>query len=187
MIDLTGACRRHRATLVDFLDHGELSDSAEAAFTHLQGCRRCSVDLEATALSINALHRLRALIANREPRADAWPRLRQRLESAERERRKGQSVRAASRVVVGLVGCLVASVAVLGSSTAGESPSTPIAISQEARFAAPAEEPSGRRPPRAAEAPVEIRIELARWTGPDGLGMTISPMPGSGGPASGPI
>jgi anti-sigma factor RsiW len=79
VIDLTGSCRRHRAALVDFVDRGELGDSAEAAFTHLERCRRCVSELESIALTITALRRLGDAMARQEPRPDAWPRLRARL------------------------------------------------------------------------------------------------------------
>ncbi len=79
MIDLTGSCRRHRAALFDFIDRGELRDSADAAFSHLERCDRCVSELESTALTITALRRLGDAMARQEPQPDAWPRLRARL------------------------------------------------------------------------------------------------------------
>jgi hypothetical protein len=191
-MDLTGSCRRHRAALIDFVDRGDLGDSAEAAFSHLERCSRCVAELEATALTITALRRLGDAMARQEPRADAWPRLKARIVSGGLGWLRGRSARTAHLVSVGLIGCLAVSVAISGPSAIVErpvAPATPASISLEARFNAPAEEPSRRQRPAApaAASPREIRTDLARWPGPDGLGIALFSAPGAGARQGGPI
>jgi len=190
-MDLTGSCRRHRAALIDFVDRGDLGDSAEAAFSHLERCSRCVAELEATALTITALRRLGDAMARQEPRADAWPRLKTRIESGGFGWLRGRSTRAAHLVSVGLIGCLAVSVAISGPTAVIEEPvepATPASISVEARFNAPAEDPSRRpRPEFAITSPEGVRIDVARWTGPDGLGIALSSAPGAGARQGGPI
>jgi anti-sigma factor RsiW len=187
VIDLTGSCRRHRAALLDFVDRGELGDHAEAALAHLDRCDRCVAELEATALTITALRRLGEAIARQEPRPDAWPRLRGRIESGRAGGFRGRSMRAAHLIGVGLVGCLVASVAIAGPNAIIEPPSTPASISEAARFYAPAEDPSRRHPPPAGVTYQITEIDLARWTGPDGIGITFPSATGAGARQGGPI
>ena len=187
MIDLTGSCRRHRAALTDFVDRGELGDHAEAAFAHLDRCDRCVAELEATALTITALRRLGDAMARQEPGADAWPRLRTRLESRRADRLAGRSVRAAHLMGVALMGCLVASVAIAGPNAIIAPSSAPAAIPEAARFVSPAEDPSRRHPALVADAPQAIQFDVARWTGPDGLGITLPSAAGAGARQGGPI
>lgn len=80
MIDIAGACRRHHQALVDFVDRGEVGPSTGDALAHLDRCDRCTGDLEATVLTITALRRLGEDVARIEPPADAWPRLRDRID-----------------------------------------------------------------------------------------------------------
>jgi hypothetical protein len=185
---LTGSCRRHRAALIDFVDRGDLGDSAEAAFSHLERCNRCVSELEATALAITALRRLGDAMVRQEPAADAWPRLRTRIETGGFGWLRGRSTRAAHLVSVGLVGCLAVSVAISGPGAVIDEPGTPASISVEARFDAPAEDPSRRpRPVFAVTAHEGIQIDVARWTGPDGLGIALSSAAGAGARQGGPI
>ncbi len=188
MIDLTGSCRRHRAALTDFIDRGDLGDSAEAALAHLDRCGRCVSELEATALTINALRRLGKLIAREEPRPDAWPRLRTRIESREADRFRGRANRAGHLVGAALIGCLVASVTIVAPGVL-DPPFGSTRIPEAPQVDAPAVDPSRSRPrPRpAAPVPPEVRIDLARWTGPDGLGITLSQALEADSRPSGPI
>lgn len=80
MIDLGRNCSRHRAPLVDFVDRGEVGPGTAAALAHLDRCARCTDAIEATMLTITALRRLGGEAAAVEPPADAWPRLRLRIE-----------------------------------------------------------------------------------------------------------
>lgn len=186
MIDLTGRCRRHRAALTDFVDRGDLGASAEAALSHLERCSRCVLELESAALTIMALRRLGDAVARQEPRPDAWPRLRTRIESAGRGGFWSRWTRAGHLAGAALVGCLVASVAITGPAAIDPRPA-PAEIPAEARFTAPAENPSRPRPRPAASSQVAVRIDLARWTGPDGLGITLSPASEDGARPSAPI
>jgi hypothetical protein len=86
VIDITGSCRRHRPALLDFVDRGEIGPSTADALGHLDRCDRCTADLESTMLAITALRRLGDDAAAVEPSADAWPRLRARLDRWRRVR-----------------------------------------------------------------------------------------------------
>lgn len=186
MIDLIGSCRRHRAVLTDFVDRGDLSASAEAAFVHLERCGRCVSELESTALMITALRRLGAAMARQEPRPDAWPRLRARIEARDNYGFRGRATRAGHLAGAALIGCLVASVAIVGPGSTD--PSSPPPFTPEAaRFDAPAENPSRPRPRPAVSHAHDVRIDLAKWTGPDGLGITLPPASEDGARPSGPI
>ena len=83
MIDLTRGCARFLPLLVDFVDRGEASPATGAALAHLDRCARCTEAIESTMLTITALRRIGndAAAAADEPDADAWPRLRVRIES----------------------------------------------------------------------------------------------------------
>lgn len=80
MIDIGGSCRRHRPALLDFVDRGEIGPMTGDALAHLDRCDRCTADLESTMLTITALRRLGDDAGALEPPADAWPRLRARLD-----------------------------------------------------------------------------------------------------------
>jgi hypothetical protein len=84
------------------------------------------------------------------------------------------------------VGCLVASVAFSGAGPM-EAPSAPAQIPEAARFDAPTENPSRSRPRPAVAVPEQVRIDVARWTGPDGLGITLAPAAADGARPSAPI
>jgi hypothetical protein len=81
MIDRDLRCRRYRASLVDFADHGEIGPLTADALGHLDRCGSCTGMLESAVLTIAALRRLGDDVAHAEPRADGWPRLRARLEA----------------------------------------------------------------------------------------------------------
>lgn len=79
MIDVDRRCRRHRAALLDFVDHGEVGPRTAAALDHLERCASCTAMLDATVLTLAALRRLGDEVAQVEPRADTWPGLRERI------------------------------------------------------------------------------------------------------------
>lgn len=79
MIDVDRSCRRHRAALLDFVDHGEVGPRTRAALDHLERCTSCTTMLDATVLTLAALRRLGDEVAQVEPRADTWPGLRERI------------------------------------------------------------------------------------------------------------
>jgi len=80
VIDLIGSCNRHRPLLVDFVDRGEVQPGTAAALAHLDRCARCLAAIESTMMTITALRRLGDAAIEAEPRPDAWPRLRARIE-----------------------------------------------------------------------------------------------------------
>ena len=124
MIDLARACARHRPLLVDFVDRGEVQAGTGAALAHLDGCARCTDAIESTMLTIIALRRLGSEAAIAEPRADAWPRLRVRIEAWSRRPRVMSPVAGiamSAALVVGLVLPLR-----LGGTAAGLAASPPI-------------------------------------------------------------
>jgi hypothetical protein len=70
----------HQVALLDFVDRREIGPGTREALEHLDTCRPCGWDLEATALAIAALRRLFAEAEHLEPPPDAWIRLRARVE-----------------------------------------------------------------------------------------------------------
>lgn len=80
MIDFSGGCRRHRPALLDFVDRGEITPATSPALAHLDRCQPCTDQLETTVMAITALRRIGDEAAREEPLADAWPRLRARLD-----------------------------------------------------------------------------------------------------------
>jgi anti-sigma factor RsiW len=80
VIDLTRSCTRYRPVLIDFVDHGEVRAETGAALAHLDRCTRCTEVVESTMLTITALRRMGDDAATAEPPADAWPRLRIRIQ-----------------------------------------------------------------------------------------------------------
>jgi hypothetical protein len=81
VIDLSRGCSRHRPLLIDFVDRGEVRPETAAALAHLDQCDRCTEIIENTMLTITALKRMGDEAATAEPAADAWPRLRVRIQT----------------------------------------------------------------------------------------------------------
>jgi hypothetical protein len=79
VIEVFRTCRRHRAALLNFIDHGLMGPETGEALAHLEGCDSCTEMLDSTVLAIAALRRLGDEAARIEPPPDAWPRLRARL------------------------------------------------------------------------------------------------------------
>jgi len=73
-------CTAHQAALIDFVDRRELGSATSAALGHLDRCRSCEEDLAGIALAIAALRRLHRGVDTLEPPADAWLRLRSRIQ-----------------------------------------------------------------------------------------------------------
>ncbi|HYM84536.1 MAG TPA: hypothetical protein VEY67_10330 [Candidatus Dormibacteraeota bacterium] len=74
------SCGRHREALSTFADRRDPSVVDSSALDHLDRCPACRHEVEAEALTIVALRRLGAEAAAGEPPADAWPRLRRRVD-----------------------------------------------------------------------------------------------------------
>jgi hypothetical protein len=117
VIDLGGACARHRSALLDFVDRGEIVPGTAQALAHLDRCNRCTDDLESTVLTITALRRLGDDIARSEPSPDAWPRLRARLDGWRPKRWAVMSPSVGMVMSVAIVAVLVAPLGVGGATT----------------------------------------------------------------------
>lgn len=106
MIGRKGVCERHRATLLDFVDRREAGPDGGAALDHLDRCEACRRQLEATAVSIAWLRRLRSELGVAEPPEATWSQLRSRLERpatpAWRSRGPVAGLMVAAWIVVGL-------------------------------------------------------------------------------------
>jgi hypothetical protein len=73
-------CGTYRAALVDFVDQRALGSATAAALSHLDRCRACEEELSGIALAIAALRRVHREVDGEEPAADAWLRLRARVQ-----------------------------------------------------------------------------------------------------------
>jgi hypothetical protein len=154
-----------------------------AALDHLDRCRRCRADAEATALAVAALRRLAADSAGRAPAADAWPRLRARVD-------RDRTPRAQVRAVVGglvtsaaLVGVLVGATTWRPATFAGASTD----VVPRATAAASLTDIAAERrildhsglpvPPDPVTAdPTWAADTFIRWQGPDGRGVPARPV-----------
>ena len=178
MIDL-GACRRHRAALLDFVSSGSARAATAAALDHLDRCDRCLAELESTALAVAALRRIGSDVEHVEPPADAWPRLRERVVRWRAPRMGFMSPVAGMAMSIAIV-----AVSVLGSAglPAPESETGGPSVQGPAETLGPVEEawlrsrvdPTRRPAPvrlttRVVPAPVPATPRDARL-GPDGVG-----------------
>lgn len=100
-------CSPHRPSLVAFVDRGETGPGTAAALAHLDACPACSAELETIALAVVALRRIGHEAAAVEPQADAWDRLRQRIERPRVAVWQARTTLAGVAVAAGLVGILV--------------------------------------------------------------------------------
>ena len=80
ILALRSPCGRHRAALIGYVDRRALGSATAAALSHLDRCRACEEELSGIALAIAALRRLPREVDLEEPAADAWPRLRARIQ-----------------------------------------------------------------------------------------------------------
>lgn len=122
MIDTSRACRRHRPALVAFIDRAEIATTTGEALAHLDRCRRCTEELEATVRTITALRRLGDDAARFEPSPDAWPRLRARLDGWRPMRWAVLSPTAAALMGAALVAVLVVPLRIGGQPMSDASP-----------------------------------------------------------------
>ena len=127
MIELGRTCRRHRGALVDFIDHGEVRDpDTRLALAHLDRCERCTGELESTVLAITALRRLGDDASRAEPSADAWPRLRARLERWRPVRWTVMSPSVGMVMSVALVAVLIAPLQIGGAPPSSAPSAAPV-------------------------------------------------------------
>ena len=144
------SCRRYRSALIDFIDHAEVRDpDTGLALAHLDRCDRCTAELESTVLAITALRRLGDEAARMEPSADAWPRLRARLDRWRPVRWVVMSPTAGMVMSVALVAVLIA----------------PLRFSGAASTSAPTAAPVDRNPVSLTERRVEADYILSTHQG----------------------
>jgi anti-sigma factor RsiW len=123
VIDLRGSCNRHRPLLVHFVDRGEVRPGTSAALAHLDRCARCLVAIESTMLTITALRRLGDAAVEAEPRPDAWPRLRARIDGLRPRRPKVMSPLAGIAMSFAIVAVVVVPFRFGGGSLEGSAAS----------------------------------------------------------------
>lgn len=180
------SCEAHRRALVDFIDRGELAPSTGRALAHLDRCGRCTEELEATVRTITALRRLGDEAGRVEPPADAWPRLRDRIERWQPAHRGIVSMASGAAMSAALVAVLMATIPFgggrPGSSPMAARPDDPNALELQLDRSRPISL-SG------ASTRAAVPSDLAGWAGPDGLGVqpstserSIPRRTGSGGP-----
>lgn len=184
MIELGGACRRHREVLVDALigprnrvefgragpDRADVAD----ALAHVDRCARCRSQLEATSLVVVALHRLGDEVARVEPPAAAWPRLEAQVTSPRAARPMFMSPVAGMALSLAILVALNLGVGVIRPEAA-----QPAAIAPGGRSLDAAEVTWLREHMQPRSGPAAGQVELAitadhlspesDWPGPDGL------------------
>jgi hypothetical protein len=179
MIAFGRDCHRHRSALTDFVDRRERGPATEAALEHLDRCDACVWDLEATAMTIMALRRLHDDAAPLEPPADAWDRLRARVERPRAAVWRWRASLAGVAVGAGLVGTLLAPASLL-APRAGPLHEAGLEVGlvdirnleeqlAEARFLGQLRA-SRTAPSEPVDAGSSSPADATSWTGPDGLG-----------------
>ena len=178
MIDLRArACGRHRERLVDFIDRREVGPHTSVALAHLDHCRACEWELEATALTITALRRLVAEAEALEPAPDAWERLRARVDRPRAALWRWRTTLAGIALGAGLVGTLVAPRAIWHPRYVVSQDGYPVATSQDAAGFIERNR-AMQRPPLPADQ-ITILVPLSapptgqKWAGPDGRGYVV--------------
>ena len=130
------ACARHRDALLDFVDRRETGPGTDAALDHLDRCRGCEWDLEATALAVAALRRLHREARVVEPPADAWERLRARVERPRAAVWRWRTTLAGLAVGAGLVATIIAPASVWEKRSAYlQEPGAEVAVFDAQRLA----------------------------------------------------
>lgn len=181
MTALRTACARHRDALLDFVDRRELGPGTDAALDHLARCRACEGELETTAMAVAALRRLHREARAVEPPADAWQQLRVRVDRPRGAAWRWRTTLAGLAIGAGLVGTIIAPVAMWSPRVAYlQEPGTEATIFDARRLAEHRAEaraldqqrlirvgPAASDQTEAAPSPIE-----AGWTGPDGLGIS---------------
>lgn len=176
------ACARHRDALLAFVDRRETGPETDAALDHLERCRGCVRDLEATALAVAVLRRLEREARAVEAPPDSWERLHARVDRPRGPIWRTWSSLAGLAVGAGLVGAFLAPVSVW-SHRGGylQEPGTDAAVFDARRLAEQQDEAlvldrqrlvRSAPPPTGAQrdTPVPSALDVG-WTGPDGLGL----------------
>jgi hypothetical protein len=180
MIELGPACARHRDSLLDFIDRREVGPRTDEALDHLARCRTCEWELEATAMAVMALRRLHREAQAVEPPADAWERVRLRVDRPHGPVWRWRTSLAGLAVGAGLVATLIAPASLWSPrATYLQEPGTEATRFDARRLEAAQEEwriledRAVRGVPTSANVSTETtpRAAEAGWTGPDGLGL----------------
>jgi hypothetical protein len=184
MIELLGSeCDGHRTALLDFVDRREIGPGTRPALDHLDRCRSCEWELEATALAIAALRRMWSEASGLEPPEDAWSRLRARIDRPRGPLWRWRTSLGGLMVGAGLAAALVAPAGIWTRQPAviQESGFDP-AFSAALRLAEQRAESDWLRQqrlvrvivvtPESAVRPTSLRGTGGLWRGPDGLGVT---------------
>jgi hypothetical protein len=172
-----GGCRRHRDALIDFIDRREPGPRTDAALQHVERCRACEDALEATALTIAALRRLVAATEPSEPAADAWARLRARVDRPRAALWRWRSTLAGVALSAGLVATLVAPRAIWHPSPQLSQDGQAVALATDLSSRLEWRRAFERRNLPVPEPPTTnvllIQPSAATWTGPDGHRVTF--------------
>lgn len=175
MIGRTEPCHRHRDALLDFLERREHRPGTADALAHLDRCRRCEAELGSTLLAIHALRRVLGEAARVDPPAEAWDRLRVRVQRPVAGVWQARTAVAGLAASAALVTALVGPAAVFRPDGVVEGEPGPAAAVLNARTIADQQAESaflGRvRVERPKPSPVPaVDLGSVQWRGPDGLG-----------------
>lgn len=175
MIGRSDPCRRHRGALLDFLEHPDHGPATTAALAHLDRCRGCEAELGSTLLTIHALRRVLGEAARVDPPAEAWDRLRIRVQRPVAGVWQARTAVAGLAASAALVTALVGPAAVFRQEGVVEDEPGPAAAVLHARTIADQDAESaflGRvrveRPKPSTVSAVDLGT--VHWRGPDGLG-----------------
>lgn len=179
-------CASHRTILAAFAERGEraLGDpETSAAFAHLDGCRRCRADVADTRLAIHAVRRTLAAASAADPPADAWDRLRARVQGPVASAWGARTSLAGVVVGAGLVAALIGPTTAFHHDQGSQQEPGPAPAVLRARIADDRAETAfltraRTARPLPANAPVAptSTAPTASWPGPDGLGRSVPPV-----------
>ncbi len=174
-------CGNHRAELIAFAERSERGARTDAALDHLGRCPRCRADLTETMLAIHAVRRTLAEAATVDPPADAWDRLRDRVQRPVTGVWQARTSLAGVIVGAGLVAALVGPVAVFPSAGTVEREPGPAPAVLHARTEADQRAEMAflsrvRIEPPQRQVPVAVITSTSGWSGPDGLGRSAPPI-----------
>ncbi len=181
MMGRASGCGSHRAELLAYAERAERGPRTDAALDHLAHCGRCEADLTEILLTGHAVRRLLAEAATVDPSADAWDRLRTRVQRPVASAWRARTSLAGLVVGAGLVAALVGPVAVFHSANDAVSEPGPPAAVLQARTEADGRAEAVflsrvRVEPTLPPVTVVVEAPAAAWSGPDGLGRAVPPI-----------
>jgi len=178
MMGRSTGCAIHRAALEAFAELGVRGPATAAAFDHLERCRRCEAEIAETILAVHAIRRLLAEARAVDPPADAWARLRQRVQRPVGDAWRARSSLAALALSACLVTAFVGPTAVIRTGDVSGREPGPAPEILRAQTTADQRAESAflsrvRVAPQRSTAPAAV--PTATWSGPDGLGRMAAP------------